>query len=101
MITWWASPIDQAGGFPISLGQLGRFSPQLFAARGITPIGYAAFAFALGVTAGVLIRRTVPAMAITLAVFAAVQIAMPIWIRPHLIAPVHAPSALNPAAIDQ
>ena len=49
----------------------------MFDARGIVPLGYAAFAFALGVTVGMLIRRTVPAMAITLAVFVAVQIAMP------------------------
>src|SRR5207253_2085268 len=46
-------------------------------------------AFTLGVTAGALIRRTVPAMAVTLAVFAAVQIAMPLWIRPHLFPARH------------
>ena len=57
-------------------------------ARGVVPIGYAAFAFILGVTLGVLFRRTLPAMAITLAVFAAVQITMPLWIRPHLVPPV-------------
>jgi hypothetical protein len=95
MITWWASPIDRAGGFPVSLGQLSRFSPVLFAARGIAPIGYAAFAFALGAAAGVLIRRTVPAMAVTLAVFAAVQIIMPSWVRPRLIAPVHSTAAIK------
>jgi hypothetical protein len=95
MITWWASPIDRAGGFPVSLGQLGRFSPQVFATSGIVPIGYAAFAFALGVTAGVLIRRTVPAMAVTLAVFAAVQIIMPNWVRPHLVPPAHATTAVT------
>ena len=66
------------------------FSSWVFATHGITPLGYAAFAFALGVTAGVLVRRVVPAMAITLAIFAAVQIAMPLWIRPHLFPPVHA-----------
>ena len=59
--------------------------PLLFDARGIAPIGYAAFAFALGVTVGMLVRRTLPAMAITLAVFVAVQIAMPLLVRPHLI----------------
>jgi|CZLB01.1.fsa_nt_gi hypothetical protein len=104
MLTWWASPIDTAAGLTTGHGgslSLNRLTPFLFATRGITPIGYAAFAFALGVTAGVLIRRTVPTMAVTLAVFAFVQIAMPIWIRPHLIAPVHVTSALNPAAIDQ
>ena len=61
---------------------MGRFSSLVFATHGITPLGYAAFAFTLGVTAGALIRRTVPAMAVTLAIFAAVQIAMPLWIRP-------------------
>ena len=38
-------------------------------------------------TAGVLIRHTIPAMALTLAIFAAVQVVMPIVVRPHLIAP--------------
>ena len=45
--------------------------PGVFDERGIVPIGYAAFAFALGLTAGALIRRTVPAMATTLVAFAA------------------------------
>ena len=66
---------------------MSRFSPLAFATHGITPLGYAAFAFTLGVTAGVLIRRAVPAMAVTLAIFAAVQVAMPLWIRPHLFPP--------------
>lgn len=67
-----------------------RIDPLVFGGRGIVPIGYAAFAFILGVTLGVLIRRTVPAMAATLAVFAAVQFAVPLWIRPHLAASVRA-----------
>ena len=59
-----------------------RLSLLQFRIQAITPIGYAAFAFALGVTAGALIRRTVPAMAVTLAIFAALQVAMPLWVRP-------------------
>jgi len=47
----------------------------------------------------VLIRHTVPAMAVTLAAFASVQIAWPIWIRPHLLAPVHTSAALTAANI--
>lgn len=103
MLTWWASPIDRALGLPAGRdGTLGinRFAPMLFAARGVAPIGYAAFAFALGVTLGLLIRRTVPAMAATLAVFAGVQIGMPLWIRPHLLAPVISTSALPAQAIN-
>jgi hypothetical protein len=86
MQAWWAAPIGRAvglGGNGTLFAQ-GRFSSLVFATHGITPLGYAAFGFALGVTAGALIRRTVPAMAVTLAIFAAVQIAMPLWIRPNL-----------------
>jgi hypothetical protein len=35
-----------------------------------------------------LVRRTLPAMAITLAVFVAAQIAMPLLVRPHLLPPI-------------
>ena len=90
LITWWASPVDRAGGFPTSFGQLSRFSPVAFGARDIVPVSNAAFGFALGVAVGVLVRRTVPAMAITLAVFTAVQLIMPNVVRPHLLTPVTA-----------
>ena len=75
--------------------------PLLFAARGIVPIAYAVFAFALGVTAGMLVRRTVPAMTITLAVFVAVQIAVPQLVRPHLIPPTRSTVAITPSNFDQ
>jgi hypothetical protein len=91
MQAWWAAPIGRAvghngGGTNLAMG---RFSSLVFATHGITPLGYAAFAFALGVTAGVLIRRTVPAMAVTLAIFAVLQVAVPLWIRPQLFPPRH------------
>jgi hypothetical protein len=88
---WWAAPIGRAvgqGGSGTDFA-LGQFSPLVFVAHGITPLGYAAFAFTLGVTAGALIKRTVPAMAVTLVIFAAVQIAMPLWIRPSLFPASH------------
>jgi hypothetical protein len=103
MISWWASPIDQALGLASDRnGSYGtnRFAPLLFGARGITPVGYAAFAFALGVTAGVVIRRTIPAMAATLAVFTGTLLTMSLWVRPHFMAPLRAVAALNVASID-
>jgi hypothetical protein len=87
IITWWASPVVRAGGVPTSFGQLSRFSPVAFGARDIVPVSYAVFGFALGVAVGVLARRILPAMAITLAVFAAVQVIMPNVVRPHLLPP--------------
>ena len=63
MSTWWFSPIDKVSQ--------NRFSPASFGLHGFVPAGYAAFAFALGVTAGLLFRRTLPAMAVTLVGFVA------------------------------
>jgi hypothetical protein len=93
MYGWWAAPIEQAArlapaaSFPTGMGP---YALLAFDAHGLVPIGYAAFGFMLGVAVGILVRRSVPAMAITLAIFAAVQIAMPLAIRPHLFAPAHA-----------
>jgi hypothetical protein len=99
---WWADPIGQAidlGG-STSLFSGGRFSSLIFATHAITPLGYAAFAFTLGTATGALLRRTVPAMAITLAIFAAVQLATPLWIRPHLIPPDRTITTIDSAALD-
>jgi ABC-type transport system involved in multi-copper enzyme maturation permease subunit len=93
MVTWWFSPFDLVSD--------DRITPAMFAQRGIVPVGYAAFAFALGVVTGLMVRRTIPAMAVTLVVFAAVQFAVPFWVRPHLIAPVHTTSALDMSAVTQ
>lgn len=87
LLTWWASPLDHLNG--------NRFSPMTFASRDIVPFGYAAFAFALGMTVGLLLRRTLPAMAITLAVFIGLQILMPTVIRPHLLPSTTVTFAIN------
>jgi hypothetical protein len=91
MVTWWSSPIQKV--------TMNRVAPGFIHASGIAPVGYAAFGFILGVTAGVLIRRTLPALALTLAIFYAItQFGMP-WAQPHLIAPVQTTSALNVASL--
>jgi hypothetical protein len=110
MVTWWASPIDHAaslagGSVQVAAGGragvhsswyvLARLQPVVFAARGVAPLGYAVFAFALGVTAGVLLRRTLPAMAVTLVAFAVIQVLVPNFLRPHLLAPAHFTAPLN------
>ncbi|TCO48585.1 ABC-2 family transporter [Kribbella antiqua] len=87
-VTWWADPIDDA----INAGQdsntyLPRMFPPVFGARGLVPVGYAAFAFALGVAVGLVVRRTVVALAVTLAAVILVQVLAPTFIRPHLLAP--------------
>ena len=94
MVTWWNSPIAAAQ-------MTARLDPGIFSESGIAPVGYAAFAFASGVTAGLLSRRTVPAMAVTLAVFAAVVwLAFPAWVRPHLLPPAQATVPLSTGSVN-
>jgi hypothetical protein len=62
-----------------------RLAPMLFGARGVVPVAYAVFAFALGLVAGMIIRRTVPAMAATLAIYAAAVLSMAFGLRSHLL----------------
>ncbi|GAA2825159.1 ABC transporter permease subunit [Nonomuraea rubra] len=94
-VSWWAGALDRAAvEFPL-------MGPLVFGGRGVAPIGYAAFAFALGVTVGMLVRRPLPAMAVTLVLFTAVQIAMPILVRPHLLPPARASFELSPSNVDQ
>lgn len=87
MVSWWSRPVDWLNG--------NRFNPGIFDQRGIVAVGYAAFAFALGVTAGLMIRRTLPAMAVTLAVFVGVRLAITNWLRPHFWAPAHVSLSLG------
>ena len=102
MTGWWAEPIYRAGSLGSGGGFLpDRINPLSFGAQGIAPLGYAAFAFAVGVTLGLLIKRSIPAMALTLAVFAFVQIAWPNWVRPHLITPVRATAPLSIGRLDE
>ena len=85
MVTWWSSPIDKVSMSGVSRLTANRFAPAVFDERNIAPLGYAAFAIALGVTVGLLLRRTLPAMAVTLAVFVGIQILMPTLVRPNLL----------------
>ena len=91
LVSWWFAPLDHVGG--------NRFEPSLFQVRDIAPLGYAAFAFALGVAAGVLTRRTLPAMAITLACYIGFRVVEMLWIRPHFMTPKTLTGALDNAKL--
>ena len=92
MLTWWSSPLDRVNA--------NRIAPTVFDQRGIDPIGWAIFAFALGVTAGVLLRRTLPAMATTLALFTTARIVWPLFIRQRLLPPKHQAVSVGTAPFD-
>ncbi|MBM0274401.1 transporter [Micromonospora tarensis] len=75
-MSWWVDPLTQAA-------YEGRLGMIVFDLQGIAPIGYTLFAVALGVFAGTMWKRMLPAMGITLAGFIGVRAAVEILARPH------------------
>jgi hypothetical protein len=73
-----------------------RFGSAMFAQRGIVPIGYAAFGLALGLTIGLLLRRTIPAMATTLVAFVAVRVLVQNLARPHFATAITISGSMSP-----
>ena len=98
-ITWWADPLDGATGS--QHGTLAsRLTPISFAMRGVAPVGYAVFALLLGTFIGLVVKRSVPAMALSLAVYVFIQIAVPLWVRPHLVPATTATMVISHATLD-
>ncbi len=80
LVTWWSSPTNAE--------QLNQFNPGRFDLMDLVPVGYSLFAMALGIASGALLRRTLPAVAVTLAGFVAVRVVITLWVRPHYMAAV-------------
>jgi hypothetical protein len=80
IVTWWSGPY--------SAMTADAFKVDRFDITGIVPVGYAIFAMALGICAGSLLRRTLPAIGITLAGFGAVRLVTALWLRLHYMTPV-------------
>jgi hypothetical protein len=96
LLAWWLRPFNQL----IAVGDGGnvnRMNPGVFDLSGTVPVGCALFAFALGTAAGALIRRTVPAMAVTLGGYLALWLPLE-SLRYHFITPltVHGPFGSTP-----
>lgn len=79
LMTWWRQPWDLIQS---------SFDGAGFDFEGLMPIAYSLFALSLGVLAGTLFRRTIPAMAATLGGFLAVRLPIEFLLRPHFMAPI-------------
>jgi len=80
LVTWWEGPNNAQ--------QLDAFDPGRFDIMGVVPVAYALFAMALGIAAGALLRRVLPAIAVTLAGFIAVRALIALLLRPHYMSAV-------------
>jgi hypothetical protein len=76
-----------------AVGLDGALAPQLFDLRGVDFAAWTLLAFALGVAAGALIRRTVPAMAAALAAWTGLFFGTFMFLREHYQAPLVAGTA--------
>jgi len=82
LVTWWSGPNNAL--------YLNGFNPGRFDIMGIVPVAYSVFAMALGIAAGALLHRTLPAMAVTLAGFIAARAVIALYLRPHYMTAVTA-----------
>jgi hypothetical protein len=77
LVSWWRVPANALNsrwpGFDI---------------QGLVPVAYCVFAVALGIAAGVLLKRVLPALAMTLGVLVGVRAAVGIFLRPHFLTPI-------------
>jgi hypothetical protein len=80
LTTWWSGPTNALSA--------SAFTPGQFDTQGIVPIGYAVFAMALGIAAGTVARRTLPAIAVALGGFIALRLVISDFLRPHYMAAV-------------
>ena len=81
LVSWWRHP-ENAVGAPV------RLATFTFDIQGIVPVAYAVFAVALGIAAGALFRRVLPAMAVTFTVFTGLRFLIAEYARPHYLTPV-------------
>src|SRR4029453_19616654 len=96
LVSWWGTPLDRASGY--------RFTWLFFDQQGLVPVAYTLFALALGVFAGALARKVLPAMAVTLGAFLAPRVAVALMLRPRFLPPLRraypvvgaTPTASNP-----
>ena len=76
VLTWWLSPLNEVNG---------RFSGSAFDLAGIIPLAWALLAFAIGLLAGTVLRRVIPAMAVTLLAYAAIRLPVEFTLRPRYL----------------
>lgn len=79
VLQWWLRPL-----FPSA------FSVERFNYAAPVLWGYFVLAVATGILAGALLKRSLPAMAATLAVFLPIRLAVEFWLRPRYMTPVTA-----------
>lgn len=84
LIAWWSAPWNAVT------------SPwSTYEVRGIVLPAYALFALALGIAVGILSRRSVAAIGITIVLFIVLRLAIAFWLRPYFLPPLVSISSID------
>jgi ABC-type transport system involved in multi-copper enzyme maturation permease subunit len=81
LFSWYNQPF-------LAAGYVMPFTTRVFDLRGVAFAAWTLAAFAIGALAGMLIRRVVPAIAATLAVYAGLAFATTLYLREHYMTPL-------------
>jgi hypothetical protein len=90
LVSWYVQPILDAGD------NNGPLYPTLFDLSGVALAAWTLAAFAIGLFAGILLRRVVPAMFATIAAWAGLAFVTGAFLRAHYLAPVVTSNATIP-----
>jgi ABC-2 family transporter protein len=88
LLSWYYEPYFATGNQTLGLTELSPFNSGLFDLREVALPAWTLAAFAIGALAGMLIRRVVPAIAATLAVYAGLAFAAGLSLREHYLTPL-------------
>ena len=75
IVTWWSGTLNSLNG--------DRFDPGKFDVQGLMPVAFAVFGVGLGLAAGAVLRRVLPALAVTVVAFVAVRLIVTTYLRPY------------------
>ena len=79
VITWYRAPMDELTG---------RFQQNIYDFEGLVPTAYILCAFGFAVLAGLLIRRSIPAMIAAFLPWLAIRLVVEFLFRAHFVAPL-------------
>jgi ABC-type transport system involved in multi-copper enzyme maturation permease subunit len=88
LLSWYYQPYLAPGNQALGISQTTPFYPLLFDLRGVAFAAWTLVAFAIGVLAGMLIRRVVPAILATLAAYAGLAFGVGTFLRQRYLTPL-------------
>jgi len=88
VLGWYYQPYFATGNYALAINEPSPFNSGLFDLNRVTFAAWTLAAFSIGALAGMLIRRVVPAIAATLAVYAALAFAVGGFLREHYLTPL-------------